>query len=90
MANSPTLQVPLWLGPLNASEQQELQRQGKEVIRLDGLRPWGMPVTLFHEQRRSKVLGWLEPGIDSKQHEWWQRVYPQLLWQEKGPLAHKR
>ena len=90
VANSPTLQVPLWLGPLNASEQQELQRQGKEVIRLDGLRPWGMPVTLFHEQRRSKVLGWLEPGIDSKQHEWWQRVYPQLLWQEKGPLAHKR
>ena len=46
-----------------------------------------MPVALFHEQRRSKVLGWLEPGIDSTENEWWQRVYPQLLWEEEGPLA---
>ena len=40
VVNSPALQVPLWLGPLNASEREEWRRQGREVIRLDGLRPW--------------------------------------------------
>ena len=90
VANSPALRVPLWLGPLSANKREDLQRQGREVIPLDGLRPWGKPVTLFHEQRRGKVLGWLEQGIKSTERQWWQKVYPQLLWQEEGPLARHR
>lgn len=90
LTNSPALRVPLWLGPLNASEREEWQRQGREVIRLDALRPWGAPVSLFHEQRRGHVLGWLEQGINNTEQQWWQRVYPQLLWQEEGPLAGQR
>lgn len=89
VANSPALRVPLWLGPLNENEREDWRRQGREVIRLDGLRPWGAPVALFHEQRRSQVLGWLEQGINSAEQQWWQRVYPQLLWQEEGPLAQQ-
>ena len=83
--------MPLWLGPLNTSDREEWQRKGKEVIRLDDLRPWGKPVTLFHEKRRGQVLGWLKKGINSE--EQWKdgkRVYPQLLWQEEGPLAGQR
>ena len=90
VANSPALRVPLWLGPLKANEREDWQRQGREVIRLDGLRPWGDPVALFHEQRRGKVLGWLEQGINSTEQQWWQQVYPQLLWQEEGPLAPQK
>ena len=85
--NSPVLKVPLWLGPLNTSDREEWQRKGKEVISLDDLRPWGKPVTLFHEKRRGQVLGWLKKGINSEEQERWKRVYPQLLWQEEGPLA---
>ena len=82
--------MPIWLGPLNASEREEWERQGREVIRIDALRPWGPPVKLFHEQRRSQVLGWLEQGINNTEQKWWQQVYPQLLWQEEGPLAGQR
>ena len=89
VANGLALSVPLWLGPLNASERAHWNQQGRDVIRLDDLRPWGAPVTLFHEQRRGKVLGWLEHGIDSAEQHRWQRVYPQLLWQVDGPLAEK-
>ena len=84
VANSPALRVPLWLGPLNSNEREDWQRKGREVIRLDTLRPWGMPVALFHEQRRDKVLGWLEQGINSTEKKWWQQVYPQLLWEEEA------
>ena len=69
------------------SEREMWQQQGREVIRLDGIQPWGAPVSLFHEQRRGKVLGWLEKGQNTAEHQWWKRVYPQLLWQEQGPLA---
>ena len=87
VANSAALKVPLWLGPLNPREREKWARQGREVIRLDDLRPWGAPVSLFHEQRRGQVLGWLERGVSSAEKQRWQRIYPQLLWQEKGPLA---
>jgi len=90
VANSPALQVPLWLGPLDSGEREKWRRQGREVIRLDHLRTWGAPVALFHEQQRGKVVGWLEQGINTSEKEWWLRVYPQLLWQQEGPLAEQR
>ena len=90
MANSQALRVPLWLGPLNANEREIWQRQGRDVIRLDNLRPWGAPVALFQEQQRGQVLGWLEQGFKGAEEQWWQRVYPQLLWEKTGPLAPKR
>ena len=90
VANSPALRVPLWLGPLNAHERETWQQQGREAIRLDDLRPWGAPVALFHEQRRGRVMGWLEQGLNGAEDQWWQRVYPQLLWDKKGPLARQR
>ena len=72
---------------MNDGELEELRRQGKDVVPLDDLRPWGAPVALFQEKQRGSVLGWLEQGLSSAEKEWWKKVYPQLLWQEKGPLA---
>ena len=75
---------------MQESDREELELRGREVIRLDGLQPWGPTVKLFNEQRRGKVLGWLEQGVKSEEQEWWQRVYPQLLWEKEGPLAQQR
>ena len=47
---------------MTASERDHWEQQGREIIRLDGLRPWGTSVALFHEQRRRQVMGLLEQG----------------------------
>ena len=87
MSNSISQRLPLWLGPLPDAERQKREAQGQQVVELQNLKPWGEAVLLFAQKKPNHVLAWLEKGASTKEQDWWQKIYPQLLWEPEGPLA---
>ena len=87
VSNSVNKRLPLWLGYLPDMERQRLEAQGKRVIALQNLHPWGEAVSSFAKYRPDDVLVWLETGASEESLRWWQQTYPQLLWELRGPLA---
>ena len=87
MSNTVCKRLPLWLGSLPDAERQRREAQGERVVPLKNLEPWGEAVTLFAQQKPEKVLAWIENGVSLKSQHWWQRIYPQLVWDTEGPLA---
>ena len=85
--NSVYKRLPLWLGSLPDTERQHMESQGKRVIPIQSLKPWGKAVTLFANEHPGKVLAWLETGANEDEQRWWKYIYPQLVWEPKGPLA---
>ena len=87
VSNSVTKRLPLWLGSLPDGERQRREAQGERVVALHNLQPWGEAVTLFAQKQPGEVLAWIETGASAKSQQWWKRIYPQLVWEPKGPLA---
>ena len=87
VANSVSKRLPLWLGSLTDSERKRLEAQGKRVVPLHNLHPWGEAVNLFAQKKEGEVLAWIETGASAQSQNLWQYVYPQLIWEPKGPLA---
>ena len=89
VTNSVCRRLPLWLGSLPDEERQRREAQGQRVVPLESLRPWGKAVTLFARERPEDVLALLETGATAESLRWWQNTYPQLIWEQEGPLAPK-
>ena len=87
--NSVYKRLPLWLGSLPDAERKKVEAQGKHVIPIQSLKPWGKIVSLFTNKHPEKVLVWLETGANEDEQRWWKYIYPQLVWEPKGPLAKK-
>ena len=87
ITNSPALQVPLWLGDLSEENKKRLKKQNKTVIKLESLMPWGEAVKIFGDNHRCSMMAWIEEGVDTEQELQWNKIYPQLKWNKKGPLA---
>ena len=68
-------------------EERKRRAQGQQVVALKNLQPWGQAVTLFAKKRSCEVLVLIESGASRESQRWWQQVYPQLVWEPKGPLA---
>ena len=85
--NSVYRRLPLWLGSLPDAERLRLESQGQRVVALQSLEPWGKAVSLFAEEQCDEVLAWLEAGASEESLRWWKQTYPQLIWEEKGPLT---
>ena len=83
----PYKRLPLWLGRLPDKVRQKLETQGKQVIALQNLHPWGEAVSSFARCQPDDVVVWLETGASEESLRWWQQTYPQLVWVPKGPLA---
>ena len=87
VANSVYKRMPIWLGALPDAERQRREAQGQRIVPLQSLDPWGKAVSLFAQAESNEVLAWLEAGASEKSRRWWQHIYPQLVWDPKGPLA---
>ena len=87
VSNSVYKRLPLWLGRLPDKERQKLETQGKQVIALQNLHPWGEAVSSFARCQPDDVVVWLETGASEESLRWWQQTYPQLLWELRGPTA---
>ena len=85
--NSVYKRLPLWLGALPDEERQQREARGQRVVPLENLQPWGEAVSLFAKEKPDKVLVWLEVGASADSQHWWQQTYPQLVWNQEGPLA---
>ena len=56
--NSVYKRLPLWLGSLPDTERQHIESQGKRVIPIQSLKPWGKAVTLFANEHPGKEAAW--------------------------------
>ena len=87
VANSVVKKLTLWLGSLPENERRKREAEGQQVVDLKNIEPWGEAVKLFAREENTKILACIETGTSAESIRRWQQIYPQLVWETKGPLA---
>ena len=87
VANSVVKKLTLWLGSLPENERRKREAEGQQVVNLKNIEPWGEAVKLFAREKNTKIMACIETGTSAESIRRWQQIYPQLVWETKGPLA---